>query len=166
MEEAYKQLIERLTEACTEQDRFMRRVHVVMATRDFLQALNVPLSLTKPLNDVIEALIDIQTLEEHGNRPGPKPKPFNELTKVAFAAAIVTALRACDWSVDAAIREVCKETNMDRKWLRQLRDNLHRGKGDPVTLDHYHDYLEELNLVSQDRLEDEALLHLKALSRW
>ena len=166
MEEAYKQLIDRLTEACAEQDHFMSRVHVVMATRDFLQALNVPSSLTKPLNDVIVALIDIQTLEEHGNKPGPKPKSFKEQTKVAFAAAIVSALRACDWSVDAAIREVCKATNFDRKWLRQLRDNLHRGKGDPVTLDHYDDYLEELGQVPQDRLEGEALLHLKNLSRW
>ena len=102
-----------------------------MAARDFLQALNVPSSLTKPLNDLIKVLINIRALEEHGNKPGPKPKSFNELTKVAFAAAIVTALRACDWSVDAAIREACKATNMDRKWLKQLRDNLHRGKEIP-----------------------------------
>src|SRR5258705_122116 len=115
MEEAYKQLIDRLTEACAEQDRVTSRIHVVMAARDFLEALNVPSSLANPLNDVIIALIDVAALEEHGNKPGPKPKSFGELTKVAFAAAIVTALKACDWSVDAAIREVCKATNMDRK---------------------------------------------------
>jgi hypothetical protein len=57
------------------------------------------------LNDIIGALIDIQALEEHGNKPGPKPKSFDEQTKAAFAAAIVTALRACDWSVGDAIQE-------------------------------------------------------------
>jgi len=166
MEDAYKRLIDKLTEACAEEDRSLSRIHVVMAARDFLEDLNVPRQLTRPLNDVIAALIDVNALEEHGNSPGPKPKPFNEQTKVAFASAIVTALRACNWSIDKAIREVCKVTGMDRKWLRQVRDNLHRGKGDPVTLDHYYDYVEELGQIPEDRLENEALTHLKNLSQW
>jgi hypothetical protein len=165
MERAYEQLIDDLKRACAEENPLDGRVLAVMAARDFMTALKVPASLTQLLNDATSALIDLQMLHEHGNKPGPKPKPFDERTKAGIAAAMVTALRACNWRVDDAIRAVCKETRLDRKWLRQLRDNLHRGIGDPLTLGQYFDCLEDFQELAPDRLEDEVLLQLKALAR-
>ena len=162
-DEAYKKVLDELRKARAEQDPLRTRMRAVMAARDFLTAHKVPDELTRPLNKVITALYDSVLLKEHGNKPGPKRKPIEELVKIGIAAAIVTALRACDWRVQDAINEVCKVTKIDRKRLRQIRDNLHRGIGDPITYANYTGALDDLLQLPQDRLESEALLRLEAL---
>jgi hypothetical protein len=88
-DEAYKKLLEQLKKACAEEDPLVRSIDAVMAARDFLSAHNVPDALTRPLEKAITTLIDVVTIKKHGNKPGPKPRPFNELTKIAAAAAAV-----------------------------------------------------------------------------
>jgi hypothetical protein len=165
MDEHYRKLVDGLKKACEEPDPFLRRISAVIDAIDFLTANAVPRDLIKPLNDVIDTLINMSILDQHGNKSGPKPKPWSERCKVGFAAAIVTALRSCGWRVGDATKHVGKTLNIDQKWLRQMRDNLHRGIGDPVTLEHYCDGLEELE-QARGPLEDEALSHLQLLSSW
>ena len=161
-DEAYRKLLDELRQASAEDDPFDRRAIAVMAAQNFLMALEVPPELTSPLKDALAFLIDASIIDKHGNKPGPKPKPFKERALLALAAAIYTALRDCGWRVEDAINEVCKVTNIDKKRLRQVRDNLHRGIGDPVTFDHYLRFSEDFAKLPLDRLEGEALSRLRS----
>jgi hypothetical protein len=161
-DEAYRKLLDELKKACAEDNPFDRRACAVCAARNFLMSLKAPDELIHLLDDVLEVLIDASFVDKHGNKPGPKPKPFKERARLAFAVAIVKALRDCGWRVEDAINEVCKETNIDKKRLRQVRDNLHRGIGDHVTFDHYIRFTQHFAELPRDRLEDEALSDLRS----
>jgi hypothetical protein len=145
-DDPYNVLVRELTEISNRLDSDpvdapVKALDVVSAFYGFLSDLGAPEEARWPVSHAINVLIDAVCAADHGNAPGPKPIPIQEIETLGVAAAAVTALRACGWSVDNAVKTVSKEAKIDHRRLKNLRDNIHRGRANPLIFDTYHDWV-------------------------
>jgi hypothetical protein len=165
-EDVYKRVLQQLTEATADLETrpFAAGVTAVLAAMDLLDALHVPPGVQKPFERAAVALMDAHYASKHGDKPGPKPKPWLVTVTLSEAAATVTALKDCGMSLDEAIKRVSKETKIDGRRLRTLRDNIHRGRADVLLMGLYRNKVEDLKLISKEGHEEELLENLRQRS--
>src|SRR4029453_1344542 len=110
-DDPYNVLVRELTEISNRLDSApvdapVKALDVVSAFYGFLSDLGAPEEARWPVSHAINVLIDAVCAADHGNAPGPKPIHIQEIETLGVAAAAVTALRACGWSVDNAVKTV------------------------------------------------------------
>jgi hypothetical protein len=109
----------------------------------FLSDLSVSDEALRPVSHAMNVLVDALGAAEHGNSGGPKPIPIKKSNTLGVAAAAVTALKKCGWSVADAVKTIGKEAKIDHRRLKVVRDNIHRGRANPYIFQTYHDWLDE-----------------------
>ena len=107
----------------------------------YLEALQVPKELIAPAH----AMLLAKTSEvERGRRRRAGDhrtlKPSSETVPMAAAAALVTAL-AKHVDMPRALQVVSRKSGIDRKKLKNFRDNCHRARLSPETLKGYNNTL-------------------------
>jgi hypothetical protein len=145
-DEAYNQLVRTLTAISKrfDSDPADARATAMLAVRNYLSELGTPSEAMRPVQSALSTLNDAICVADYGNRPGPKPMPFREIDALGLAAAVVTGLKTCGWSVADAVERVSKEVKIDRRRLKTLRDNIHRGRANPLIVDAYYDFMNAL----------------------
>jgi hypothetical protein len=164
----YKVLIDSLAGALAKYDggdRSLGRYTAMMAVIRFLGAINVSAPLIKPLYDIGVAALNETTGARHRGKPGAKPKTDFESFVMVWAAASVTALKERGKCIDDTLRTVGRAGNIEAKRLRNFRDNLNRGLGNPTTLYSYDMVLDLFRSASPDEdLEQTCLKFLRDMS--
>lgn len=140
---AYVKLVEELTKVKTQRDRGDDdwEWSLVRVMWKYLEALEVPTELTAP----VQAMLLAEHSEvERGRRrrAGDRRtlKTSGEIAPMAAAAAFVTAL-AKHVDLPRALQVVSRKSGINRKTLKNFRDNCHRARLSPETLKGYHDAL-------------------------
>jgi hypothetical protein len=161
MKAEYAELVQRLKASYSllEEDPAEARAMAVLAVRDFLLAVDAHPAAVIAVQSAWSVLADAIVMSDHGNKPGPKPIPFSDVHRLGLAAAAVTALCDCGWSVADAVKGVSKHTAIDGGDLRTLRDNIHRRCANPLISDAYHDFVSRF---TEEELTPEGVLsHLR-----
>jgi hypothetical protein len=130
----YRDLIFDLCFAQSLESPIVQKQGAVMAAINFLDEKGFPSTVIRPLRDLVGDLVDLENAEKLKGQPGRRRMSHNDQFQAAYAAAAVTVLSARETSVDEALKMVCKASGLDRKWLRQFRLNLLRGKGGPALI--------------------------------
>ena len=160
-ETALTELLEGLARAADCDKPTEGRALAVLAVLIYLRRGIFDPRLLNPLDDAVEALINAHLLAEKGNRPGPKPRPYNAQTTLGQACAFVTVLsRRQGWTLVTALKRVGDDLSIDQRRLRTIRDNILRGVANGIICDAYHDALDDLNNKIS---EEEHLMALQVL---
>jgi hypothetical protein len=140
---AYVKLVEELTKVKAQRDRggddwewsFLR----VMLK--YLEALRVPKELIAPAHAMLLAKrSEVETGRRRRAGDRRTLKPSSETVPMAAAAAFVTVL-AKHVDLQRALQIVSRKSGIDRKKLENFRDNCHRARLSPETLQSYNDML-------------------------
>ena len=91
-ETAQRELLEGLASAADCDKATEGRALAVLAVLTYLRRGIFDPRILNPLDDAVEALINAHLLAEKGNKPGPKPRPYNAQTTLGQACAFVTVL--------------------------------------------------------------------------
>jgi hypothetical protein len=130
----YRDLIFDLCFAQSLESPIVQKQAAVMAAINSLDENGFPSTVIRPLRDLVGDLVDLENADRLKGKPGRRRMSHNDQFHAAYAAAAVTVLSARGTRVDEALKMVCKASGLDRKWLRQFRLNLLRGKGGPALI--------------------------------
>ena len=166
-EDVYKRFLQRLAEAAAELESVpsMAGVTAILAAMELTSALNVSIDLQRPLLRAAASFLELHDKQVHGNKPGPKPRPFARSVILGHAAATVTGLKSCGLNLEDAIKRVSKETKIDSRRLGTLRDNIHRRRADHFVMLVYRRDIEDFRLLSKEGMEEALLIRLRSTLR-
>src|SRR5262249_9890832 len=92
-EHVYNRVLQKLTGAVEDLESrpWLAAIEAVHAVQDLLTA-DVRAELHKPFVSVVQSLMDTHFASQHGDKQGPKPRPYHATLPLAYAAALVTKL--------------------------------------------------------------------------
>jgi len=141
--------------------RLEARVRALHATLDFLKSMGFSPTQLRPLGDLSMHAMHEHLLDMHGKRPGPKPKSIPQQLLWASAAAAVTVLVSRGSNVTRATNTIAKAAGLDRKRLRNFRDNINRGCTHTVTTKMYDEKVEKWGASLSEQVMVDALKTLR-----
>jgi len=171
-DEPHHRLVRQLSEARNVFDKSPEEgmADAVISAVAFLRSQGIQSRLLQPLDAAFSLLLDAHLAAKHGNRSGPKPKPWEESCALGLAAAAVTGLNACGWSIEDAARVVGKKLKIDKRKLMELRKNIQRGRANEIVCSQYASGLdemaEELNHLADREAKARMLQLLDSLAVW
>jgi hypothetical protein len=156
-DEVYNELVRSLTEISRrlDSDPVECRAMAVLTVRNFLLDIGATAGAVKVVQSAVSVLNDAVSMADHGNKPGPKPVPFDDIHRLGIAAAAVTGLCDRGWSVADAVKSVSKYAKISSKELRTLRDNIHRHRANRLISDAYDDFV---GMFADEELTAEGVL--------
>jgi hypothetical protein len=145
-DEAYNELLAGLAQArkiaagSNPGSRFRGFIKAVMSVDIYLGKRGAPPETREILGTLRNILFDARRKVERGSGAGGL-KPVGETQRMALAAAIVTELMRRKVPSTEAIAKVATSGGIDKKKLRDFRDNINRGLKDRDTLKFYNLYV-------------------------
>jgi hypothetical protein len=161
LEEAYKKLIADLEKATAKAEAaidagrqidetdvefafFLAQTKTLLAFMLFLESTGSDGRLLAPVKNMLGELVDAHFKATGGGAF----KPVGETYHLATACAMVTLIVERGGKLDSALNQVGKDTGLDKRKLRNYRDNLIRRRASDVALTMYDTLLRD----GRDRL--------------
>jgi hypothetical protein len=106
------------------------RYRLLHTIREYCRAIGIQRELIEPVQALLFETAE-SAVNERRRQAGERTPhlPLNEASCLAMAAAVITELRERGESdnISAAVQTVARRSGIDRKRLKNLRDNINRG---------------------------------------